>query len=142
MTGALVSTTPRSIAILGAGVTGLVAAHRLHRLGHRVRVFEQSSRAGGVIRTEETEGWLIEAGPNSLLTGEPALDSLIPELGLSSEVVPANPAARNRYIVHRGRPVAAPLSPGALVRSCLFSLKRSAVWPKVFALGISGRTAP
>ena len=116
------STTPRSIAILGAGVTGLVAAHRLHQLGHRVRVFEQSSRAGGVVRTEETEGWLIEAGPNSLLTGEPALESLIQELGLSGEVVPANPAARNRYIVHRGRLVAAPLSPGALVRSCLFSI--------------------
>jgi protoporphyrinogen/coproporphyrinogen III oxidase len=111
-----------TIAILGAGITGLTAAHRLARLGHRVRLFEATDRVGGAIRTEHTDGWLIEAGPNSLLAGEPAISSLLDELGLASETVSANPAAKNRYIVRRGRPLAAPLSPPALLGSSLFSL--------------------
>ncbi len=112
---------PRSIAVLGAGLTGLTAAHRLAQLGHGVRVFEQSSRTGGAIRTERADGWLIECGPNSLLSGEPAVDSLVAELGLADRRVPANASSKNRYIVRRGRLIPAPLSPSALLRSPLFS---------------------
>lgn len=112
---------PRSIAVLGAGLTGLTAAHRLAQLGHGVRVFEQSSRIGGAVRTERTDGWLIECGPNSLLSGAPAVESLVAELGLADRRVAANPSSQNRYIVRRGRPVPAPLSPAGLLRSPLFS---------------------
>ena len=115
------ATDSRSIAILGAGITGLVAAHRLVRQGHHVRIFEQSGRAGGAIRTEESNGWLIESGPNSLLGGEPAVDRLIAELGLSSEILRPRPSSKKRYIVRRGQLVAAPLSPPALLRTSLFS---------------------
>lgn len=111
----------KSIAVLGAGVTGLVAAHRLTQLGHRVRVFEQSDRVGGAVRTERCDGWLIEAGPNSLLSGEPALTRLVDELGLSQQVIHASPSAKNRYIVRRGRLISAPLSPPAFLTSPLFS---------------------
>jgi oxygen-dependent protoporphyrinogen oxidase len=107
--------------VLGAGATGLAAAHRLTQLGCQVRVFEQSGRIGGAVGTERTDGWLIEAGPNSLLSGDPALESLISELGLAAERQSANPAAKNRYIVRGGRPVAAPVSPPALLTSPLFS---------------------
>jgi protoporphyrinogen/coproporphyrinogen III oxidase len=112
----------KSIAILGAGITGLTAAHRLAQNGHRIRVFESSGRVGGVIRTERIDDWLIEAGPNSLLAGESALAALITELGLAAEQLPANSAARNRYIVRRGRLVSVPLSPPALLTNPLFSV--------------------
>lgn len=115
-------TPPKSIAVLGAGATGLAAAHRLHRLGHGVRVFEKSDRIGGSVRTEIAEGgWLIEGGPNSLLSGDSVVSKLIDELGLSSERVGANPAAKKRFIVRRGKIVQAPVSPPVFLTSPLFS---------------------
>ena len=115
----MANTDSKSIAVLGAGLTGLTAAHRLTQRGHRVRLFEQSGRIGGAIRTERSEGWLVEAGPNTILTGEPALAALLQELNL--QALPASPVAKNRYIVRRGRLIPLPLSVSALLRSALFS---------------------
>jgi len=127
-----------TVAILGGGITGLAAAHRLAARGVRVRVFEKSERVGGVIGTKcvslrgtecDEKGWLIERGPNSLLDSGPAgaaLRALVAELGLESEVVPANPLAKNRYLVRNGRPLAVPTSPIGLARSPLLS--SSATW--------------
>ena len=106
------------IAIIGGGITGLAAAHRLARQGIPFRLFEASPRLGGNIRTERTGDWLLEAGPNSLqLT--PALAKLLAELDLAP--LTASPDAKNRYIVRDGRPVAAPASPPAFLASPLFS---------------------
>jgi oxygen-dependent protoporphyrinogen oxidase len=113
--------SPKSIAVLGAGITGLTAAYRLSHNGHRVRLFESTGRVGGAIRTEQVDGWLIEGGPNSLLTGEPAAMALVKELGLAPALVTANPAAKNRYLVRGGRPLPAPMSPPAFLGSGLFS---------------------
>lgn len=44
------------IAVVGGGVSGLVAAHRLHRT-HEVTVFEADSRIGGHVHT-----WTVERG--------------------------------------------------------------------------------
>ncbi|HVU34728.1 MAG TPA: protoporphyrinogen oxidase [Opitutaceae bacterium] len=115
------SPTP-SVAILGAGATGLTAAYRLARRGVPVRLFELTDRVGGAIRTERIEGWLIEGGPNSLLTGDPVVTSLIGEVGLGDERVTANQAAKNRYLIRDGRMVAAPMSPPAFLTTPLFSL--------------------
>ena len=107
------------VAIIGGGITGLAAAHRLARQGIPFRLFEASPRLGGNIHTERTGDWLLEAGPNSLqLT--PALAALLSELGLTPLL--ASPSAKNRYIVRDGRPVAAPASPPAFLASSLFSL--------------------
>jgi oxygen-dependent protoporphyrinogen oxidase len=112
----------KSIAVLGGGITGLTAAWRLAQRGHRVRLFEQSSRLGGAIRTEIDDGWLVEAGPNSLQE-TPEILALIRELGLESERIESAPATKNRFIVRDGKLVPLPLSPPALLTSPLFSLK-------------------
>ena len=59
---------PRSVAVVGAGAAGLAAAWTLVRAGVAVTVYEAAGRAGGVIRTERHDGWLVEHGPNSLAT--------------------------------------------------------------------------
>jgi oxygen-dependent protoporphyrinogen oxidase len=116
------SRTRRRIAVIGAGLTGLTAAHRLTAQGHAVRLFEATHRIGGAIRTEINGGWLIEGGPNSLMLSEPIVEHLLRELGLEPELQETNPAARRRYLVRHGRPRAIPLSPFALLGSRLFSV--------------------
>jgi oxygen-dependent protoporphyrinogen oxidase len=117
-----VLTQKNSIAVLGGGITGLAAAHRLATLGYRVRLFEQSSRLGGVVQTEAKDGWLSESGPNSFQESSPEIGALLAEVGLQPEILEASPAAKNRYLVRDGGLVPLPMSPGAFLRSPLFSL--------------------
>jgi oxygen-dependent protoporphyrinogen oxidase len=112
--------SPLPVAILGGGITGLAAAHRLARQGRAFRLFEASPRLGGNIRSERSGDWLLEAGPNSLqLT--PALAALCAELNLKPVV--AAKAAKNRYLVRGGRVLAAPASPWSLLKTPLFSTR-------------------
>jgi oxygen-dependent protoporphyrinogen oxidase len=111
---------PKRIAVVGGGLTGLTAAWRLHRAGHRVTVFEKSAQAGGAIVSIEQDGWLVEGGPNSLQENT-EVAGLLHELGLEGERVTVNPEARKRFIVRGGRPVMVPLSPAGLLTSPLFT---------------------
>ena len=111
-----------SVAIIGAGVAGLAAAYRLHRRGHTVTVYEAGPAPGGVVRTERRDGYLAEAGPNSLTETEPAVAALLEELGLAARRVEAAPAARTRYVLRDGRPSALPSSPAQLLASGVLSL--------------------
>lgn len=81
------SVSKSDVAIVGGGITGLTAAYALTRAGRSVAVFEASARAGGLIRTERTDGFVIEAGPDSILASKPAGLDLVRELGLSSEII-------------------------------------------------------
>jgi oxygen-dependent protoporphyrinogen oxidase len=121
---------PKTIVIVGAGITGLTAAHDLHQRGHHVYVVEKGDRPGGAIRTTRCDGYLIEAGPNTMLLNDPAVLRFFFDLGLESELLAAAPAARNRYLVFNGRPVAVPMSLGGFFRTPLFS--RGAKW-RIFA---------
>jgi len=112
---------PKTIVVIGAGLTGLTAGFRLHRLGYRVRVLERSERPGGVIRSTREEGFLVEGGPNVLSVDEPVLLDFLREIGLGSEVIVASPDARRRFIVRRGRPVPVPTSLSSFLRTPLLS---------------------
>lgn len=57
----------KSVAIIGAGITGLTAAYELLKENPdlELRIFEKSERPGGVFATERVDGFLVEGGPDS-----------------------------------------------------------------------------
>ena len=71
------------IAIIGAGISGLAAAHELARRGVAFTVLESSARPGGLILTEQHEGFTIDAGADSMLASKPAARTLCEEVGLT-----------------------------------------------------------
>jgi oxygen-dependent protoporphyrinogen oxidase len=105
--------------IIGAGVSGLVAAHRLKKMGRDPLLVESSGHIGGVIQSREVEGFLIECGPNSLRGSHEFLD-LVEELNLTGELITADPRAP-AYVYADGRLQAVPMSPPALVKTKLIS---------------------
>src|SRR5262249_32073938 len=112
---------PLDALIIGAGISGLVAAYRLMKAGREVLLIESSDRAGGVSRSQEAEEFLIEQGPNSL-RGTSTLLELFEELGLMSELVTADPRAP--AFVYTGRRLeAVPMSTGAALSTRLISTR-------------------
>src|SRR5947209_5171308 len=110
-----------SVGIVGGGITGLVSAYRLKRRGVSVMLYEVSSRAGGPVQSFRRDGFLAEAGPNTMLDTSEAVLSLIHDLGLESHRIYASERSKNRFIVRGGKPVAMPLSPQTFLSSPLFS---------------------
>ncbi|MDI1249610.1 MAG: protoporphyrinogen oxidase, partial [Lacunisphaera sp.] len=111
----------KRIAIVGAGITGLTAAFRLHQQGHAVTVFERNAQPGGSVRTLRENGYLIEAGPNSLQYGAPELQAVVKELDLEKVMLTAGPAGKKRFIVRGGKFQPVPAGPGPFFSTSLFS---------------------
>jgi protoporphyrinogen oxidase len=71
-----------SIAVIGGGVTGLVAAYRLLQQGHSVQIFEAGPAVGGLVRTFEPGGDRLECFYHHLFTSDGAAIRLLDELDL------------------------------------------------------------
>ena len=65
------------VIIIGAGLAGLSAAVYLHRQGRKVLLLEASERAGGRIKTDSHEGFLLDRGFQVLLTAYPETKALL-----------------------------------------------------------------
>ncbi len=96
---------PQHVVIVGGGVTGLAAAHRLTRLAPagslQVSVLEAHERFGGRIRTEAFADRRVDVGADSLLTRVPQAIALCRELGLGDELVA--PLTEQPFVWTRGR---------------------------------------
>jgi oxygen-dependent protoporphyrinogen oxidase len=143
VTGAVVD-----LAIVGAGIAGLSAAYEAQRRGLQVRVIDASPRPGGVILTEHRDGWVIDAGPDSMLVQKPAAVALCRELGLADRLV-ATLQPRTAYVMREGalHPILEgsflgfPVRLSALARSSLFTAGgklRMACEPFVASAGDEG----
>jgi oxygen-dependent protoporphyrinogen oxidase len=97
------------VAVVGGGITGLAAAHRILELGRDrtpspgVQIFEASDRLGGVIGTMKRDGFLMEEGPDSLITEKPWALQLIERLGMGDRIVGTQDQHRRSFIVSKGR---------------------------------------
>jgi len=88
--------------ILGAGISGLALAWFLKKRHHSatITILEKDRRPGGWIRTETSQGFLVEKGPRSCRSRGNGIETLrlIEELGLEEEWIGASPESILRYL--------------------------------------------
>ncbi|XP_078276882.1 protoporphyrinogen oxidase isoform X2 [Rhinoraja longicauda] len=103
---------PRTVVVVGAGVSGLAAALHLSRVvpAAKVLLLEASDRTGGWLQTTRTEeGAILEHGPRGVRsTGAVGTNTLqlVSEIGLESELLPItykDAATKNRYLFVGGK---------------------------------------
>jgi protoporphyrinogen/coproporphyrinogen III oxidase len=111
----------KSVAIIGAGITGLTTAFYLKRKGIPVTVYEASGRVGGVIQSLRHDGWIAEFGPNTILETSPKIAQLVRDAGLQSRRLDPDPKAEARYVVRYKRPIEMPGSPLGFFTTKLFT---------------------
>ncbi|WP_406179612.1 protoporphyrinogen oxidase [Streptomyces canus] len=88
------------VVVIGAGIAGLAAAHRLTRRGARVTVLEASDRVGGKLLPGEIAGARVDLGAESMLARRPEAVALAREVGLDDRLQP--PATATASIWTRG----------------------------------------
>ena len=74
------------IGIIGGGLAGLAAAHRLQDAGREVTVFEAGDQVGGLAATYETRGDRIERFYHHLSKSEETIVELAEDLGLGGRI--------------------------------------------------------
>ncbi|AZQ38148.1 protoporphyrinogen oxidase [Streptomyces cyaneochromogenes] len=86
--------------VIGGGIAGLAAAHRLLADGRRVTVLEASERVGGKLLPGEIAGARVDFGAESMLARRPEAVALAREVGLDERLQP--PATATASIWTRG----------------------------------------
>jgi oxygen-dependent protoporphyrinogen oxidase len=97
------------VVVVGGGITGLAAAHRLLELRQEqglpldVLLLEAGDRLGGVIRTRRQSGFLLEEGPDSMITDKPWGRALAERIGLGQRLVGTQDEHRRSFVVRDGK---------------------------------------
>jgi oxygen-dependent protoporphyrinogen oxidase len=118
-------------------MTGLVCTTRLRRAGLDAICLESSKRPGGSLRTRRVDGFLVEAGPNTVQeTAE--LSDVIREAGLETEVLRAPPDLP-RFVYRRGSLHPLPTGVASGLATALVTLR--AKWRLFAELGVPRRTS-
>ncbi|MBI3966808.1 MAG: protoporphyrinogen oxidase [Chloroflexi bacterium] len=95
------------LTVAGGGITGLTAVYLLaeaRRSGQwqgEIDLVEPDSQLGGKIRTVHEDGFVVEGGPDALLSFKPEGVGLVRELGLGDELVA--PCGRGVHLLKAGR---------------------------------------
>jgi oxygen-dependent protoporphyrinogen oxidase len=123
--------------VVGGGIAGLAAAHaatvRAREVGLRVSVtvLERSPRFGGPLVTDEVDGFVLDAGPDSWVATKPHAAALARDLGLGEDLIGTNEATRRYYVAYAGRlhPVPEGLVLGVPTRLLPLAASRLFSWP-------------
>lgn len=95
----------RRVLVIGGGLSGLLAAHRLQRSGDQVLLIESGSQVGGAIASAELPelpGLEVNAGAEAYAIGAGAVDALMDELGLAEQVVSPRDGLGSRLVSDAG----------------------------------------
>lgn len=108
------------IAVVGGGITGLTLGWELQQRGADFVVLEGSPRPGGVIRSAEVDGRILDWGPQrARLTRN--VSRLVDAVGLTDEIVLA-PEGLDLFVFRGGRLRRVPFSAGAFLTSDIVGL--------------------
>jgi oxygen-dependent protoporphyrinogen oxidase len=141
---------PKHIVIIGGGISGLTAAWRLQQSGLidtgtiSVTLLEASQRLGGKMQSQrinnEYGSFVVESGPDAMLTTKPWAKQLSIELGLESQHIGTNQIHKTLYVWYRnalhtmpaGMYLVAPTRIMPVLRSTLLSWrgKLSLLWER------------
>ncbi|MCW7942484.1 protoporphyrinogen oxidase [Streptomyces hygroscopicus] len=93
------------VVVIGGGIAGLAAAHRLLDRGARVTVLEASDRVGGKLLPGEIAGVRVDLGAESMLARRPEAVALAREVGLADRLQPPATAAASIWTRGALRPM-------------------------------------
>ena len=104
---------PQRVAIIGGGISGMVAALHLSELtagskNVEIQLFESAPRLGGLVASERIGDYLIERGADSFITNKPGGVALCRKLGLKSDLIGTDDKNRRSLILARGKPIVTP----------------------------------
>ncbi|MFE3956854.1 protoporphyrinogen oxidase [Nocardia sp. NPDC059091] len=91
------------VAVVGGGISGLVAAYRLRKaLGESAELIlvERRHRVGGILRTVEIEGDPVDLGAEAFVGRRPEIPELMGELGIAEQLV--HPAGKRPLVWSEG----------------------------------------
>jgi oxygen-dependent protoporphyrinogen oxidase len=125
------------VVVVGGGISGLAAAHRLTELARErqtpleLTLIEARERLGGTIVSERVDGFLVEAGPDSFLSEKPWALALCRRLGVENRLARTDDRFRKVFVWHGGRlhplpdgfQLLAPTAMRPFVTSSLFTLR-------------------
>lgn len=79
----------KSVAIIGAGITGLSSAYFIKKQNPNidVTIYEATDRAGGKIQTYRKDGYTIELGPESYLGRKKIMTDVAEDIGLKDDLI-------------------------------------------------------
>ena len=100
-----------SIAIVGAGITGLSAAYYLQqqRPDLNISLLESTDTPGGILQTIERDDFLVELGPDMFTTRDNEAFELCRDLGIENQLISTNEDHRGAYILCHGKLCKMPL---------------------------------
>lgn len=108
--------------IIGSGICGLSAAHFLSKKHKDFIVLEEKSKIGGIIQSENREGFICENGPNTVLLNNFAIETLIKDVGLWKKIqFPKDSSNKNRFVFQNGKMTKIPTSIHEFIFSPLLS---------------------
>jgi len=130
--------TETTVAIIGGGISGLSAAHALHKRQVPYLLLEAGPGLGGLIRTETRDGFLLEGGADSMFALATQGADLCRELGLGERLVPANLDRRTTYVLHRRRlhPLPEGVTLGVPTKVLPFARSGLFSWPGKLRMGL------
>lgn len=113
--------------VVGAGISGLSTAYYIQKFAHEkkipleIEIFDADNHVGGKIVSENTQGFLMEWGPNGFLDSKPSTLDLCRDISLSDRLMASLDASRKRFIFARNQLLQLPDNPVKFFRSPLLS---------------------